>query len=75
MFLPPKASLRIDQKIFFSHLLDVFRLIKSFCASVLLVRAIFEIIFMLEICLKKVGFHLPLKSRFGNRFCVVDITT
>lgn len=56
MFLLPKASLRMDQKIFFSHLLDVFRLIKSFCASVLLVTAIFEIIFMLEMCLKKLVF-------------------
>lgn len=37
----------------------------------ILVSAVFEMVFMLEICLK--CFHISLRNRFGNMFQVVDI--
>lgn len=49
MFFLPKASLKMARKVF-SYLLYVFRLMKSFCASVVLVSAVFEMVFMLELC-------------------------
>lgn len=73
----PKARLKRAKKNLFSHLVDVFKFLKSFCASVILVSAVFGMVVMLEMCLKNCiyFFYFSLRSSFGNMLQVVDIPT